>query len=127
MSISEKFSADFSLTDNGSFTGEPGSLVFSGGATVFLVSVPGLSGKLPLSDSVSLSARAGAYFWELDSKFAFQDTIEGNFSGSESDDGQDIYYGLGLDIGWFGLFYEVYDIDDEDVDFLGVSPSFGLD
>jgi OmpA-OmpF porin, OOP family len=120
-----EISADFSLTDDGSFTGEPGSLVFSGADSVSGFSA-GLVGRLPLSGSVSVSARVGAYFWELDSKFAFEDTIEGSFSGSESDDGQDIYYGLGLDIGWFGLFYEVYDIDGEDVDFLGVSASFGL-
>ena len=47
-----------------------------------------------------------------------------SFSGSDSGDGNDIFYGLALNIGWFELFYDTYDIDGDDIDFIGVSARF---
>lgn len=122
-----EISLDFSLIDDGSSTGDPSTTIISGADSVAGFSA-GLVGSIPVSDSVSLNGRLGIYFWQLDSEAAIEDTTGAfdNLRDSSSDNGNDAYYGLGLDIGWLGLFYEVYDVDGEDVDFLGISASFEL-
>lgn len=88
----------------------------------------GVVGKLPLTDFLSLQGRAGLYLWDLeyDETNSGTGAYSGTTSFSDSDDGSDLYYGLGLNIGWFGLFYEVYDIDGDDVDFIGASANFNF-
>ncbi len=117
-------SVNFTLESDGTFF-SPGSTEVSGSASIDGLSA-GLIGNLPLSDTVSLNGRAGVYLWDAEGDFSAQDTtgIFDDFSDSVSDDGNDVYYGIGLDIGWFGLFYEIYDIDGDDVDLLGVSAKF---
>jgi hypothetical protein len=88
----------------------------------------GVRGRLPLSERVSINGGAGLYAWKIKSKFEVRDTTGFFFSNdSDSDDGVDAYYGAGLDIGWFGVFYEIYDIDGSDIDFAGVAAKFRLD
>ncbi|HEX5057223.1 MAG TPA: outer membrane beta-barrel protein [Gammaproteobacteria bacterium] len=89
----------------------------------------GVVGSLPFSDLISLNGRAGVYFWNSKSEFSARDTTGAFFndSFSESDNGNDIYYGVGLDIGWFGLFYEIYDIDGDDINLAGISAKFSFE
>jgi hypothetical protein len=118
--------ADFSLVSDGTS--------FPSGTTTAIsaISVDGFNagvvGILPLSDSASLNGRAGIYLWDGEAEFVAEDTT-GDFTNeafSGSDDGNDVYYGLGLDIGWFGFFYETYDIDGDDVNLIGVSARLEL-
>ncbi len=91
-------------------------------------------GVLPLSENVSLNGRLGLYFWNYDTDLQITDPdgllgVQGSVSGSE--DGEDIFYGVGLDIGWFGVFYESYtagiDVwDDVDVTVFGVSATYNF-
>lgn len=86
-------------------------------------------GSLPVSDSVSLNGRVGVYLWDVEAEFNSVDTTGEFFndSFSVSDDGNDIYYGLGLDVGWLRLFYEIYDIDGDDINLAGVAVRFGFE
>jgi hypothetical protein len=88
----------------------------------------GVAGNLPLSDSASLNGRVGVYLWNAEAEFSAVDTTGelSNEGFAESDSGNDIYYGIGLDVGWFGLSYEVYDVDGQDVDFVGISATYQL-
>ena len=91
-------------------------------------------GVLPLSENVSLNGRLGVYFWNYDIALQIADPdgllgVQGSVSGSE--DGEDIFYGVGLDIGWFGIFYESYTadtdvLDDVDATVYGVSATYNF-
>jgi hypothetical protein len=118
-------SFDFSLIDDGSATGDPSTTIIAANSSVSGLSFAGV-GKLPFSDTSSLNGRVGIYLWESESDVSFFDTTGffGNFSDSSTDDGNDVFYGVGLNINWFELHYDVYDIDGEDVDFIGVSARF---
>lgn len=119
--------ADFSLVSDGT-SSAAGTTSISSAISVNGFNA-GVVGMLPLSGSVSLNGRAGLYLWNIEAEFSAEDTT-GDFyneSFSDSDDGNDIYYGLGLDIGWLSLFYEIYEIDGDDVDLAGLAVKFGLD
>lgn len=120
-------SLDFSLTDDGSFSGTPGSSTVS--ETDSVSGFYGAAiGKAPLSDLVTLSGRLGVLFWDLETDLTSVDTTGffGSYTESGSDSGNDIFYGAALAIGWFEIFYDVYDIDGDDVDLMGVSVKFGF-
>lgn len=118
---------DFSLTDDGSFTGDPSVSSVSGKDTV-----SGFYGaaaaNAPLSELVTLSGRLGLFLWDLESDVTTVDSTGfiGNLTESTSDSGEDVFYGAALGVGWFSVFYDVYDIDGDDVDLVGVSAKFGF-
>lgn len=118
---------DLSLIDDGSFTMDPSTTYISVRASVdgFHGTV---IGKLPISELISLNGRIGLYLWEMDSTLSIQDSTNSFVNGSESylDDreGEDLFYGIGLDIGWFGISYEIYKVDDFDIDYLGISATY---
>jgi hypothetical protein len=118
--------ADFSLDSDGSLLPAGSTRVSS------VISIDGfnagLIASLPLSDSASINGRAGVYLWNAEGQFESEDSTGffENISESVSDDGNDAYYGAGLNAGWFDFFYEIYDIDGEDVDFLGISAKYQL-
>src|SRR5688572_10676070 len=96
---------EFSLESDGSDF-PPGVASVVGSTSVYGFN-GGVVGSLPFSDSVSLSGRAGAYFWFWEDEFVATDTtgLFFNDADSEEDEGADIYYGVALDISWFSLFY----------------------
>jgi opacity protein-like surface antigen len=73
----------------------------------------GAKGILPISDSISLIGRLGLSRWEID----VTQTIEGTSGiASSSDDGTDIYYGVGAEFNinttmFVGLEYSVLEFD----------------
>lgn len=117
-------SFDFSLASDGT-SFPPGTTEVSTTLNVEGLSA-GVIGNLALSDSISLNGQVGLYLWDGEGEFISQDTTGffDNSSDSVSDDGSDAYYGIGMDIGWFSLFYEIYDVDGDDVDLAGIAAKF---
>jgi OmpA-OmpF porin, OOP family len=118
-----EISADFSLVDDGTSTGDPISAFVSERNSVSGFSFAAV-GELPFSETASLIGRIGVYVWESEYEFSSEDSDFGSFSESGSDDGNDIFYGVGLNVGWLELFYDVYDIDGDGVNFIGLSARF---
>lgn len=100
-----------------------------------------LTGAIPLNELVSVSGKAGVHRWRLDDLYG----VEVNFIGfgpnppdglplgymqqevvDFSEDGSDLLYGAGLKIAWLEIFYETYEMHDNNVDFTGVSVSYGF-
>jgi hypothetical protein len=77
-------------------------------------------GRLPIWNTIELTARAGIYRWDREtSSVTTVDTVSDKDSDSES--GSDGFYGMGINTSLFGIQYEVYDIDGEDVGFIGIT------
>lgn len=82
---------------------------------------------IPVSEKISLFGRAGVFIWDTDFNFSFQ-----NFgSFSESDDGNDVFFGIGAEYATserlsLKVEFNRYGVDDTDVDFLGVGLNFRL-
>ncbi len=108
---------------------------------IYLNSTYGISGfhsaaigKIPLSELVSLTARLGIYVWKVDTdeSIRIEGTVSSQASDSSSDDGTDLFYGIGLNVSWFSVYYETYNIDaniggnsqELDADLIGISGSF---
>jgi hypothetical protein len=107
--------------DDGTFAGSGSSKVEVDGTYLALV------GHVPLG-FLSVNARVGTYKW--DAKFSGEAEVTsplGSASDSFSDsaDGDDSFYGIGLDIGIFSVQYEQYKLEDADIDYLGINLKFG--
>ncbi len=106
----------------GDFNGSGSSKVEVDGTYLALV------GHVPLG-FLSINARVGTYKW--DAKFSGEMEVTSETLGSDSDsfsesiNGDDNFYGIGLDIGIFSIQYEQYKLDDADVDYLGIGLKFG--
>ncbi len=84
----------------------------------------GLGLFIPLQPGFELTGRVGLIAWDSDAKISI-----GGVSSSESEDGTDLYYGVGaafqvsrelhLTVG-----FDRYDIDDTDVDMLSLGAKF---
>ena len=84
----------------------------------------GLGLFIPLQPGFELTGRAGLIAWDADAK-----VVMAGVSSSESDDGTDLYFGIGaafqvsrelhLTVG-----FDRYDIDDTDVDMLSLGAKF---
>lgn len=81
----------------------------------------GFSGRMPTSETFALTARVGVLLWDLEV------TVEdGGSTFSGSDDGNDVYFGLGAElsvsptVGFRGDFIR-YSVDDIDIDSLSLS------
>ena len=105
---------DVSISGNGSATIEADAIQLS------------VIGGLPVSENVGVYAELGFDLW--DAKLSYTD-VPGVGSGSDSDDGNDVYFGLG---GYWSvnekiaihLDYQVHELDDTEIDTLGVGVSF---
>lgn len=80
-------------------------------------------GKIPVLGLLSLKGKAGVYMWDASGSINTFDTTLGSASDSVTDNGSDIFYGVGVDIWWIGVDYEVYDIDGDKINYLGASIS----
>lgn len=84
----------------------------------------GVVGRAPMSESVAFIGRIGLLMWEVD-----VDAVVGGGSGSESEDGDDIFFGLGLEfmsspaMSLRGEFTR-YSLDDSDLDSISLSLVF---
>jgi len=83
-----------------------------------------LVGKIPMSDGFNVTARIGMLKWEAD-----VDVSLSGGSGSDSDDGTDLLFGIGLELAVSGGTslrgeYTRYDIDDSDLDSLSLALVF---
>jgi len=82
----------------------------------------GLRLFLPLSEQVELTGRLGIHSWQLELHEAGTGTIA-------DDDGTDLFYGVGVNVGLtpnvgMGAHYTVYDLDEEDASVLSFDLQF---
>ncbi len=79
-------------------------------------------GSLSLTELLALSGRFGVYFWESDYDIEVTDNISSEvFAESTSDSDSSGFLGVGFHVGPFAIQYEVYDVGEDNVDYLGVS------
>jgi len=81
----------------------------------------GFAGQLPASESFSLLARVGVLLWDLEAELA---DSSGSFSGS--DDGNDVFFGIGAQFNTTGPLsmraeFTRYAVDDIDLDSISFS------
>jgi len=81
-------------------------------------------GILPLGERFSIYVKFGYHAW--DAKVRLSDSLD---SASTSEDGEDAMYGLGVNFGLKGagsirLEYELYELEDVDVDLISVAFAF---
>ena len=96
-------------------------------------SVDGIFGSAvyqwPLSNTISFKGKLGMLFWNADASGSYVVNSGGSIfesSGTVSDDGQDLTYGIELDINWIGFEYEVYQLEDEDIEYIGVKATYNF-
>jgi len=114
---------EFSINAQSDGTGifAPGDVRFSADSDTIALQAMGI---LPLGERFSIYAKYGYHKW--DAKLRASDSLT---SGSDSEDGEDPMYGLGVNFGLKGagsirLEYELYEIDDVDVDLISVAFAF---
>jgi hypothetical protein len=93
----------------------PGGDTFSAVADVDGYYIAAMS-KYKASNMITITGRLGYYMWEMDTT----ETLDGVATTLSDDDG-DFFYGLGMEIAWFGIEYDILDIDGQDVKYLGAT------
>ena len=88
-------------------------------ADAFQVSI---TGGVPAGENISLYAEAGIDFWDASVSYV---GVPGFGTGSASDDGQDIFFGIGAaakasDNLAIKLEYQLHELDDVDIDILSL-------
>ncbi|MBN1379202.1 MAG: hypothetical protein JXA04_08190 [Gammaproteobacteria bacterium] len=85
-------------------------------------------GKISVLGLLSLQGKVGTYMWESESSINIVGNVPGAGAGTGtvSNDGTDVFYGIGVNIAFVTVEYEVYDIEGEDVNYLGASISLGF-
>lgn len=117
-----------SLTgDNGdtfTYNGTAYTFIVNNGSLTAEASLIGVSGIFshPLSSRFSVFAKLGLVFWDSEVKVSGS----GISSSSVSDDGTDLFYGLGGDYKISNDWavrgaYEIFNFDDEDADMISIS------
>lgn len=103
------------------------TLTLSADASAFGLAAVGL---FPIGGTFDFIAKAGLARWSADTTASAVDTAAGSGSASESDDGVDPMFGIGLQ--WNGGAvsirgeFERFDVSDTDVDLLSVSAIFSF-
>jgi hypothetical protein len=72
--------------------------------------------KYKASNMITITGRLGYYMWEMRTAETVNDV-----QNISSDDDDDFFYGLGMEIGWLGIEYDILDIDGQDVKYLGAT------
>ncbi len=93
-------------------------------------------GSYPVSEQFSLYAKVGLFSWdaesELKSSFSSSDPEipSESYSESFSDDGSDVFYGVGLTYHWneisFRAEYEMFESDGDDVDVFSIGAVYNF-
>ena len=114
--INENFSVELGFQDFGEITASSGAASATIGADAIQLSV---IGGVPVSENAGVYAELGLDSWDAD--FSLSDGVD-SISGSE--DGTDIFYGIGAYISLneavnLKFEYQMHDLDDVDIDVLG--------
>ncbi|WP_068544716.1 outer membrane beta-barrel protein [Thalassotalea crassostreae] len=96
-------------------------------------------GKLPLSESFNLFAKAGMNFWDVEGTYKYSeriaipiDGIDERYSdsGSDDDDGKDAFFAVGGEYNFskiaVRLEYEMFTLDDTDVDVISIGATYNF-
>lgn len=83
-------------------------------------------GGLPVSENAGVYAELGFDLWDADARYT---GVPGLGNGSASDDGSDIYYGIGGYVMFneaigVTLEYQFHELDDVEIDTIGLGVSF---
>jgi opacity protein-like surface antigen len=84
-----------------------------------------LTGAIPLGERFAITGRAGYLFWDADAKIR----VNGATLESDDESGSDVFFGAGLEFSVNDRFalrgvYDVYSLDDVDVDYIGLEAEF---
>jgi hypothetical protein len=127
----ENFSFEIGYSDFGEATFEAqsnGCCFYPAGPVKATASTTGIDlggvGRAPISESVAIIGRLGLLLWEAD----VDATVSGG-SGSESEDGNDVFFGVGLEFTTSPAMslraeFTRYSLDDLDLDSLSLSLVF---
>jgi hypothetical protein len=91
-----------------------------------------LTGNIPLNKTIGITGRTGLHRWRLDEMWGIEYELTQSGTGQTltqtvvdfSEEGNDIFYGVGLKLAWLEIFYETYEMDDNSVDFTGLSATY---
>jgi OOP family OmpA-OmpF porin len=117
--INENFSVELGIQDFGEISASAGGASAKIGADAIQLSV---IGGVPVSENAGVYAELGFDLWNADRSYS---NIPGIGSGSESDDGTDIFYGIGAYISLgeavnLKFEYQMHELGDTDIDVLGL-------
>lgn len=120
--INENFSVQAGYQDFGEISASAGGASASVEADAFQLSI---LGGLPVSENAGVYAELGIDLWDADLSFS---NVPGFGSGSASDDGTDVYYGIGGYVMFSEnvgatLEYQFHELDDVEIDTLGIGIS----
>jgi len=84
-----------------------------------------ITGAIPLGERFAITGRAGYLFWDADANVK----LNGTTVDSANEDGSDIFFGAGLQFSFNERFalsgvWDVYELDDVDVDYYGLEAQF---
>ena len=117
--INENFSVELGFQDFGEISASAGGASAKIGADAIQLSV---IGGMPVSESAGVYAELGFDLWDADLSYS---NVPDFGTGSESDDGTDIFYGIGAYVSLseavnLKFEYQLHELDDTDVDVLGL-------
>jgi len=123
--VNENFSIELGYQDFGEITASSGAASATIGADAIQFSV---LGGVPVSESVGVYAEFGFDLWDADLTYS---NISGLGSGSESEDGTDLFYGIGAYILLseavnLKFEYQMHELDETDIDVLGLGVTFSF-
>ncbi|NTS76195.1 outer membrane beta-barrel protein [Catenovulum sp. SM1970] len=122
-SYSDYYDADFNITYNENIAATVSGLFAS------------VIGKLPINEEFSLFAKVGYYSWDSDidvaasvSQYVYGENYKSSAKESDSLDGNDPFFGIGTQYAFDEISikaeYEIFDIEDSDVNVLTVGASY---
>ena len=123
--VNENFSIELGFQDFGEINVSGGGSSAKIGAEAIQLSV---IGSMPISANAGVYAELGLDSWDADLTYS---NVPGFGSGSESEDGTDIFYGVGGYVSLseavnLKLEYQLHELDGTDIDVLGLGVTFSF-
>ena len=117
--INENFAVELGYQDFGEVSASASGASASVEADAVQLSI---IGGVPVSENVGVYAELGFDSWDADLSYT---NVPGIGTGSESDDGTDIFYGIGAYLSLSEVVnlkfeYQLHELDDADIDVLGL-------
>lgn len=117
--INENFAVELGYQDFGEVSASAGNASAKVEADAIQLSV---IGSVPVSENAGVYAELGFDSWDADASYTNHPDLG---TGSESEDGTDIFYGIGAYLSLseavnLKLEYQMHELDDTDVDVLGL-------
>ncbi|HAW14404.1 MAG TPA: hypothetical protein DCW37_04255 [Cellvibrionales bacterium] len=123
--VNENLSIELGFQDFGEINVSGGGSSAKIGADAIQLSV---IGSMPISENAGVYAELGLDSWDADLTYSNVPEIG---SGSESEDGTDIFYGIGAYVSLseavnLKFEYQMHELDETDIDVLGLGVTFSF-